>query len=290
MSSFRAGAISGFEIRIDSSWFVLFFLMLWSFSAAVFPARFPGLSGVAYFTMGAAATLLLFASLLAHELAHSVVARAKGIPVEGITLFIFGGMARTSMEAESPGDEFQIAGVGPLASIAIAGLLGLVWWGGEAFGLGVEVRGVAGYLAILNLALAFFNLLPGFPLDGGRLFRSAVWKATGDLTRATRYASIGGRVIGYLLIGLGLLQGYAGAWIGGLWLVFIGWFLKNAAVMGLRQHMARERGFPPEAIERAAAEGELEDLPSSPGAERRPRPEDPPGEAEPPGGRDVSGR
>lgn len=239
MSSFRAGAVSGFEIRIDSSWFVLFFLMLWSFSAAVFPARFPGLSGIAYFTMGATATILLFVSLLAHELAHSVVARAKGIPVEGITLFIFGGMARTSMEAEDPRDELLIAGVGPLTSMALGVLfLGVAWLAGM-MGWGTAVGTVASYLGFINFLLAAFNLLPGFPLDGGRLFRALVWRSTGDLTKATRWASTGGRWLGYGLMGLGFLQMFAGAVLGGLWLVFIGWFLRGAAEMTFREHLLR---------------------------------------------------
>ncbi len=237
MGDFRLGSVLGFEIRIDYSWFVIFFLILWSFSAGVFPARFPGHEPAVYFLMGGIGTLLFFASLLAHELSHSVVARAKGIPVEGITLFIFGGMARTSLEAADPNDEFAIAGMGPVASFTIAALFGAAWWLGARAGWPETVTGVAMYLAYLNVLLAVFNLLPGFPLDGGRLFRSAVWKFTGDLTKATRWASNGGKWLGYALIALGALQMLAGGVIGGLWLIFIGWFLRNAAVMSYRQHI-----------------------------------------------------
>jgi Zn-dependent protease/CBS domain-containing protein len=190
--------------------------------------------------MGAAGTVLFFASLLAHELSHSVVARRKGIPVEGITLFIFGGMAHTKMEFEEPGDEFLIAGVGPLSSFAIAGLFWVIAWVGTELGWSVAVTGVAAYLAYINVALAVFNLLPGFPLDGGRLFRAVVWKSTGDLTRATRWASNGGKVLGYLLIALGLLNFFTGNLIGGLWLVFIGWFVRMAAEASFTQHRLRE--------------------------------------------------
>ncbi|HEX7050329.1 MAG TPA: site-2 protease family protein [Longimicrobiales bacterium] len=237
MGDFRLGSILGFEIRIDFSWFIIFFLILWTFSFAVFPLNFPGLSTVTYILMGVAGTLLFFGSLVAHELSHSLIARTKGIPVEGITLFIFGGMARTRMEAEDPGDEFVIAGIGPVTSIAIGVVLWLIGWFGAQAGWSVAITGAAQYLAFLNIILAVFNLLPGFPLDGGRLFRAAVWKFTGDVTKATRWASTGGKWFGYLLVALGIFQALSGAIVGGLWLVFIGWFLRNAATASYEQHL-----------------------------------------------------
>lgn len=239
MGDFRLGSIFGFEIRIDFSWFIIFFLILWSFSTRVFPAQIPGQPAELYFVMGTVAALLFFASLLAHELAHSFVARSKGIPVEGITLFIFGGMARMRLEAEDPRDEFQIAVVGPLSSLAIAGLFAMVWWLGRLAGWSPAIAVAAGYLAFLNALLAVFNLMPGFPLDGGRLFRALVWQATGDVTKATRWATAGGRWFGYLLMAFGALQLFAGAVLGGMWLIFIGWFLQNAAGMSLRQFVVR---------------------------------------------------
>lgn len=239
MGDFRLGSILGFEIRIDFSWFIIFFLILWTFTAGVFPLNYPGLSTGTYIGMGVAGTLLFFASLVTHELSHSLIARTKGIPVEGITLFVFGGMARTRMEAEDPGDEFVIAGIGPVASIGIGILFGLIWWVGTGAGWSVAITGVAQYLAFLNVLLAVFNLLPGFPLDGGRLFRSAVWKVTGDLTKATRWASTGGKWLGYLLVGFGIWQAFQANVLGGLWLVFIGWFLRNAAVASYQQHVLR---------------------------------------------------
>lgn len=237
MGDFRLGSIFGFEIRVDFSWFIIFFLILWTFTFAVFPTNFPGLPTGAYIAMGVAGTLLFFASLVAHELSHSFVARSKGIPVEGITLFIFGGISRTRMEADEPGDEFWIAAVGPLTSIAIGALLWLLAWLGSRAGWSVAVTGVALYLGVLNIILAVFNLLPGFPLDGGRLFRAIAWKITGDVTRATRYAATGGKWLGYLLVGLGILQALQGAIVGGLWLIFIGWFLRNAAEISYQQHL-----------------------------------------------------
>ena len=240
MRDFRLGSILGFEIRIDISWFIIFFLILWTFTFAVFPVNFPGLSMMAYIAMGVIGTLLFFASLLAHEISHSLVARAKDIPVEGITLFIFGGMSRTRMEAETAGDEFQIAGVGPLTSLVLGGLFWAVAWVSFRAGGSMAIIGVAQYLALLNVLLAVFNLLPGFPLDGGRIFRAAVWKYSGDYTKATRWASNAGKGLAYLLIGFGLFSAFSGNIVGGLWLVFIGWFLRNAAVASYQQHLLQQ--------------------------------------------------
>lgn len=234
------GSVLGFEIRIDHSWFVIFFLLLFSLSSGFFPDELPDRGETVYFAMGSVATLLFFASLLAHELSHSVMARSKGIEVEGITLFIFGGMARTRLESEDPVDELLIAGVGPLMSFALgAAFLGLEWIGLRS-GWPEEVTRVTQYLGYINIALAVFNLLPGFPLDGGRLFRAMAWKATGDVTRATRWASTGGQWLGYALMALGFLQTFAGGVLGGLWLVFIGWFLRGAAEMSYQQHLFRQ--------------------------------------------------
>jgi Zn-dependent protease/CBS domain-containing protein len=240
LGGFRLVRVLGIDVRVDYSWFIIFFLILWSFSVAVFPAQVPGLPRAAYFAMGISGALLFFTSLLLHELSHSVVARAKGIPVEGITLFIFGGMAHTKAEAETPGDEFQIAIVGPLASVLVSIALGLLWYLGAGAGWHPAVTIVLQYIAVLNVVLAVFNLLPGFPLDGGRVFRSVVWKVTGNLTTATRYASVSGRLLAYLLVGYGLFLTFQGDLVGGLWLVFIGWFLRNAAIASYRQHLVRD--------------------------------------------------
>jgi Zn-dependent protease/CBS domain-containing protein len=239
MGGFRLGSILGFEIRIDYSWFIIFSLILWSFGFVVFPVNYPGLPQGTYLLMAGVGTILFFVSLVAHELSHSLVARRKGIPVSGITLFIFGGMAHATMEFEKPGDEFVVAGVGPLSSVAIGGLFYLVAGLGEQMGAGVAVTGVAAYLAVINVVLAVFNLLPGFPLDGGRLFRAAVWKYTGSLRKATRWATTGGKIVGYLLIAFGLLSLFAGNLIGGLWLAFIGWFMRSAAEASYVQLLLR---------------------------------------------------
>ncbi|KZL51776.1 peptidase [Nodularia spumigena CENA596] len=239
MQGFRLGSIFGFEIRVDLSWFLIFFLVLWTLSAGIFPTSYPGFGNATYFGMGIVATLLFFASLLAHELSHTFVARAKGIPVEGITLFIFGGVSRTRMDAETPGDEFQIAGVGPLVSLLLAGFFGLIWYVGINAGSSVVFTGIFAYLAVINLALAIFNMLPGFPLDGGRVFRSMIWKYTGNIKKATKIASTGGKWLAYLLIAFGALEMFAGAILGGLWLILIGWFLYNAAETSYEELLLR---------------------------------------------------
>lgn len=240
-SGVTVGKIAGIEISLDYSWFILFFLIFWSFSQWAFPSQHPGLSQQVYLWMGAAGTLLFFASLLGHELSHSLVAQAKGIEMEGITLFVFGGMARTSREAETPGEEFQIAGVGPVSSFVFAAL----FWGvgvlGEIRGWSAALVTVADYMAFLNLALAVFNLFPGFPLDGGRLLRAAVWRFTGSLRRATRVATTAGRFLGYALVALGILVLFTGGGlVGALWFVFIGWFLSNAASSSYRQVLLKQ--------------------------------------------------
>jgi Zn-dependent protease/CBS domain-containing protein len=239
-TGFRLGKVLGFEIRVDLSWFVIFFLVFWSLSEGVFPDEYAGLGRLTYLTMGLVGTLLFFASLLAHELSHAVVSRRKGIPVEGITLFIFGGMALTRREPDSAKDELLIAGVGPLASLVLAACFELLSRLAPGLGFGVPVVGVADYLAFINAALAIFNLMPGFPMDGGRVFRAIAWSLTRDRMKATRWAVTGGRAFGTALMVIGAVQALAGSALGGLWLVFIGWFLRSLAGSSLQQQAMRD--------------------------------------------------
>lgn len=250
VGGFGIGRWFGFEIRIDYSWFLIFLLVLWTLSAQVFPQELEGLTVSAYYLMGFAGAILLFLSVLLHELSHSAVARSRGIEVEGITLFIFGGVAQMSMEAERAIDEFLLTAAGPLSSLALAGIFYLGGIGVEALAWPEAVSVVAGYLAIINLALAVFNMVPGFPLDGGRIFRSVVWQITGDLARATRWATTGGRIFGYLLIGLGVVLLWWGDLVSGAWSIFIGWFLAGAAGASLRQFRLRRTlsGVPVERV------------------------------------------
>jgi Zn-dependent protease len=240
LGGFNIGRWFGFPIRIDYSWFILIALIVWLFGTRDFPARFPGYADSTYLAMAVAAALFFFLSLLLHELAHSVVARSRGIHVQGITLFIFGGVAQTTMEAKRPVDEFLLTVVGPLASFALAALFIALGFAGRSLGIPGPFAEVAGFLGALNFILAVFNLVPGFPLDGGRILRAAIWQFTGDLNRATRWATAGGRGFGYALMALGvfsLLPGRAMDPIGSLWLVFIGWFLSSAAASSYRQFL-----------------------------------------------------
>ncbi|MET8836017.1 site-2 protease family protein [Micromonospora sp. NPDC004540] len=234
-ASFRLGRIAGVPVGVNWSVLVIFVLIAWALSASQFPRAYPGHSAVAYVAAGLAAAVVFFLGLLAHEVAHAVVAKRNGIEVEGITLWLFGGVSELKGEARDPGAELRIAGVGPLVSLiiglffgAIAVLLALT----GAHGL---LLGSLSWLAGINVLLAIFNVLPAAPLDGGRLLRAAVWKATGDRTKASVVAARAGWVLGALLIGLGLWQFLIGSGVGGLWLALIGWFLIGAAGMEERQ-------------------------------------------------------
>ena len=226
-SSFRVGRVAGIEVGIHYTWLFAFVLVTWSLAQGFFPATFPGFAPSTYWLLGVIAALGLFGSVLFHELSHSLVARARGLHVQGITLFIFGGVSNLGGEARAAGDEFVVSVVGPLSSL----LLAAVFWGlrqGLAPG-DTPLGAVLGYLAVVNAGLAVFNLVPGFPLDGGRVLRSLIWGATHDLRQATRIASAIGQGVGFLLIAWGVARVLGGDILGGLWTAFIGWFLNNAA-------------------------------------------------------------
>ena len=219
--------VAGVQVEIDYSWLVIFALVLWSLSAGYFPQEYPGHPALDYWTVGFVATMFFFASVLLHELSHAAMANRLGEKVDRITLFIFGGIARLSGEPRSADSEIKIAGVGPLSSLAIA----LVFWliSNVTGPITSLWTGVFRYLAFINLALGLFNLLPGFPLDGGRLLRALLWRRWGDLPRATARAAQWGGRIGWGLIVLGALEIFGGALLGGIWLIFIGLFLRGAA-------------------------------------------------------------
>src|SRR5919112_2048753 len=203
-TAWRVGRIAGIEVRIDSSWVVIALLITYSMYLRL-SSLYPELSGGGAVGLAVGSAVLFFGSVLVHELAHALVAQARGIRVQDITLFLFGGATRAKVDSRGPGDEFLIALVGPLTSGLLAGLFAVV------AGLGGEVltrplAGTFGYLAWTNLLLAGFNLVPGFPLDGGRLLRSAIWKATGSLSRATRIASAAGQGVGWLLVAFGVVS------------------------------------------------------------------------------------
>lgn len=236
-SSWRIARVAGIDVRIDSSWAVIALLVGFSFYARIVTLH-EGTEGAPAVALAVTFALLFFLSVLVHEFAHALVARGRGVPIEGITLFLFGGVTQTKLESRRASDEFAISIVGPLTSLGLAA----VFWGLSALGDGMLHESVAselGYLGWINLALGVFNLLPGFPLDGGRVLRAVVWGVTGSLERATKVAGTGGRVVGWLLIAVGLLQLATGNLVGGLWIAFIGWFLAQAAQFSQVQSQAR---------------------------------------------------
>ncbi|HVM12034.1 MAG TPA: site-2 protease family protein [Actinomycetota bacterium] len=232
-NSWRVGRVAGIEIRIDQSWILIALLITYSLYLR-FTFIYRELSTPAAVILAVAAALLFFGSVLTHEMAHSLMAVRRKIPVRGITLFLFGGATHAKVESRGPWDEFVISVVGPLTSVALALVFGAVGIWGDGV-LPAPVAGMFGYLGWVNLLLAIFNLVPGFPLDGGRVLRSAVWKATGSLQTATRVASFAGQVVGYLLVGVGIWSVFAGSLAGGIWFAFIGWFLAQAAANSYEQ-------------------------------------------------------
>jgi len=222
-------SVAGIQIAVDYSWLFIFALVLWSLAAGYFPHEYPGYARAQYWGIGAVASLLFFASVLIHELAHSLVANRVGQNVQRITLFLFGGMAHLSREPSNAVAELKIASVGPLTSVALGGVFRLLESAVEGAGAGSLWVAMFKYLSFINIALAVFNLLPGFPLDGGRILRGLLWYRSGNLRAATARAADWGSGIALGLMGLGLLQIFSGALVGGLWLIFIGMFLRGAA-------------------------------------------------------------
>jgi Zn-dependent protease/predicted transcriptional regulator len=238
--------LAGFQIALDWSWLILAVLISWTLSTAVFPSYYPDLTPATYWSMGVIAALGLFGSILLHELGHAAVARRYGLPIRRITLFIFGGVAEMEAEPERPAAEFWVAVAGPIVSF----LVGLVCWlllqAAVGAGAGVPVVGVLAYLATINIILAVFNLVPAFPLDGGRILRAILWYWKGSLRWATRVASVIGGGFGILLIVLGVYRVLIGDFVGGMWWFLIGLFVRFAAQMSYQQVLMREtlRGIP----------------------------------------------
>jgi len=223
------------QVGVHVSWLVVFALVTWSLAMGFLPEAIPGIAAGDAWLIGAISALLLFASVLLHELAHSFVAISRGLPVHSITLFLFGGVSNLSGESKEPRTEFLIAVVGPLTSFAIAGAAFLI----ALLPLDARLGVVINYLIIVNVLLGAFNLIPGFPLDGGRVFRAIVWKATGSVHSATRIAASLGQLVGYAFVGWGVLRVIDGDLLGGLWTSAIGLFLQSAAASSV-QHLALE--------------------------------------------------
>jgi len=223
----RVGSIGGVAIEVHPSWLLILGIVTYLLGAGLFPDSYEGWSTPVYWVVAVAAALLVFATVLLHELAHAFVAIRRGLPVPRITLFVFGGVSHLSRQPRSAGEEFFIAAAGPATSLAVA----LV-----AFGLSLLMRSaneqleaMFWYLALVNLLLAVFNILPGFPLDGGRVLRSIAWKRTRSFRKATRIATSTGEMFGWAVIALGVVFLIMGNWVQGIWLILIGWFLLSAA-------------------------------------------------------------
>ncbi len=232
--SWRIGKISGIDIFIDSSWIIIFVLFTWVLSVTHFPQHYPGWPVRLYWLVGVTTSLLIFISVLIHELAHSLIALRQGEKVRNITLFILGGVAQISEEPKSPLRELTLALSGPVSSLLLA--LFFLFISFVFKGVSIPLYASASYLTLINTILALFNMLPGFPMDGGRVLRSVIWKLSGDLRKATRIASRTGQGLAFFIIFLGLIQ-ILRSNFSGFWLIFIGWFLHSASIRGYNQVM-----------------------------------------------------
>jgi Zn-dependent protease len=236
---FELFKLFGFSVRIDASWILIAILVVWSLASGFFPHFYPDLSAGTYWWMGILGALGLFLSIVFHEFAHSMVARQRGMEMRGITLFVFGGVAEMDDEPPSPGTEFLMAIAGPIASVVIAGASFGLWRLSEQWNWAVPVGGVFWYLAWINTVLVGFNMIPAFPLDGGRILRSLLWHLMGSLRKATRITSSIGSGFGLFLIALGVLVFISGGFIPGMWWFLLGLFLRGAAAMSYQQLLIR---------------------------------------------------
>jgi Zn-dependent protease len=237
-ANIKLGRIWGIPIGLNFSWFLIFALVLYSLSTGYFPTEYPQLSPLSHISMAAVTTLLFFGSVLLHELGHALIALRNRIPVKAITLFVFGGVAQITREPKTPGAEFRIAIAGPLVSLGLAGIFGLLYLIDRSF---PYLAAPSEYLMRINFLLAAFNMIPGFPLDGGRVLRSIIWRVTGNQARATNIASIGGQVVALGFVSLGIFSLFTGNLGNGLWMIFIGWFLQSAAASANQQMQVQQK-------------------------------------------------
>ncbi len=241
-SGIPIGRAFGIALRLHYSWFIIFALVTWALTASYYPTVYPSWSLGTRIAAGLITSLLFFGSVLAHELMHSIISQRQGIPVQSITLFIFGGVSQITEEPKKPQDEFRMAIAGPLTSLVIGGVLFGVYFGIRSIdNMTVQfITAIVYWLGYINVALGIFNLIPGFPLDGGRVFRSLLWWRTGNLKSATRVASYIGRGVGFLFIFGGIWLIFAGYWLNGIWIAVIGWFLESAASGSYRQLLLQD--------------------------------------------------
>ncbi len=227
-ATFRIARIAGMDIGVHYTLFISFALVTWGLARTLYPTIYPDWAGRTFWLAGAASAFFLFSCVLLHEMAHAFTALAFGLPVKGITLFVLGGVSNLGADARSAKGEFLISVMGPLVSLVLGGVMWVAYffWIGDP---SQPVAAVVAYLAVVNLLIAAFNMLPGFPLDGGRVLRSVIWATTGDFLRATRIAARTGQALALLLVVGGLAHMLLGNMLGGIWVSFVGWFLFVAA-------------------------------------------------------------
>jgi Zn-dependent protease len=231
-NTIRLAQVKGIPISLDPSWFLVFILITWVLAASYFPSEFRDWSVLQFWAVAAVTSILFFSSVLLHELGHSIVAQRYKLTVKSITLYIFGGISEITSEPTTPLPEFVIAFAGPLTSLVLAAFFYILQL---VFHNYAPIYAAAKYLAYINLILGLFNLIPGFPLDGGRVFRAIVWGINHNRRRATEIAGLLGQGIAFVFILLGVWLLFQGNWINGLWITFIGWFLENAVVGQVQQ-------------------------------------------------------
>jgi len=234
------GKVLGIPIFLDYSWFVIFFLLAWTIGFVAMPATYPGLSQPEYLFIGTVSAVLLFVSILVHELAHCVVAKRSGLKIRRITLYLLGGVSEMEKEPDNPSLELRMAAAGPLTSLAISLLIGVSWLLSSSMNLSPLVQAPLLYVALVNAVVAGFNFIPAFPMDGGRVLRSLLWRRNGDVVRSTVVASNAGRAFAYILVFLGMFIILSGNLVSGIWLLLIGWFISSSATSSLRQTMIQE--------------------------------------------------
>ncbi|MEM3607262.1 MAG: site-2 protease family protein [Candidatus Bathyarchaeia archaeon] len=250
--SLKIGKIYGIEVRLHYTWIIVFLMVVWSVGFSYTPLQYPGQGPLRYLVVGVSSAVIIFLSVLFHELCHSIVAKRMGIPVPSIVLFLFGGVSQIAEEPREPGEELKMAVIGPLSSLLLAGVFAAArLLSVQLLGLReVAVSAVLQYGFIINLMLGLFNLIPAFPMDGGRVLRAMLWMRSGSLISATRKSALAAEVISYAFIGFGFLSIFTGGIANGMWLIFLGWFIKSGAEASLRhtviaQALAKEkvRGF-----------------------------------------------
>ena len=233
--SVRLGKIMGIPIRIHFTLWFVFILIAWSLAVGYMPHQYPGLSVVTYWAIGITSAVILFASILVHELSHSYIAKKNGLPIARITLFFFGGVSEMTEEPQDPDLEVRMAAAGPLMSFLIAGVLGALWYLGGSAHAPVAIIATLGYAALINGVLGAFNLLPAFPLDGGRVLRGSIWKHMNNFVGATRSAIRVSEVISLLMMFGGFVFIILGDFVDGLWVIVLGWFIRSGAQTSLKQ-------------------------------------------------------